>query len=269
MKKITSIVLAMLLCIGLLTGCGQSYETDKSTVFVKKDGKIVSTDVEAFDTNTYDEEGLKTYIENAVSAYTDANGKDSVVMKDLTVKDGNAMLILEYAGASDYAGFNGIELYTGSVSEALSAGYSFDVDFASVADGTIESCQVKDFLGSDYKVVIIKGNTTVNVAGKIAYVSTANTTYVDSSTITIQEGTSLFGQSTLDTESTEAAQETVDGTEVGTEEEFSEAVSDDDDALLIAAGEESGVVFEFDEDEVSDDSQTSEFSQIYTYIIYK
>ena len=53
MKKFGQIVLVFLLSVGMFTGCGTSYKADESTVFVLKDGKIVSTDVENFDEKTY------------------------------------------------------------------------------------------------------------------------------------------------------------------------------------------------------------------------
>lgn len=274
MKKFAGVMFAILFCMGIMTGCGgQSYEADVSTVFVEKDGKVVSTDVEAFDENTYDKEGLTAYVNEAVSAYNSDNGEDAVVMKELKVEEGSAVLILEYASASDYARFNGIELYTGSVAEALSAGYSFDVEFASVADGEASVCNVNDFLGNgDYKAVIIRGNTDVHVAGKVAYVSTVNTTYVDASTVRIQEGTSLLGQAVNEAEDTEAATETVDGTEEGTEDTQAEPVDDgavSEDELLMDTEEPEKVEFVFDEEEREPDEAPAEISQVYTYIIYR
>ena len=56
MKKFGQIVLVFLLSVGMFTGCGTSYKADESTVFVLKDGKIVSTVVENFDEKTYDKD---------------------------------------------------------------------------------------------------------------------------------------------------------------------------------------------------------------------
>lgn len=274
MKRFAGFALAMLFCMGIMTGCGgQSYEADVSTVFVEKDGKIVSTDVEAFDENTYDKEGLEAYVNKAVSAYNSDNGEDSVVMKELKIEEGNAVLILEYASASDYAGFNGIELYTGSVADALSAGYSFDVEFASVADGEASVCNVNDFLGNgDYRAVIIRGNADVHVDGKVAYISTVNTTYVDASTVRIQEGTSLLGQALSEAENTESAAETKEGTEKA-EDTQAQPVEDDgvvsEDELLLETEEPEKVEFVFDEEEQKPAEEPAEFSQVYTYIIYR
>ena len=267
MKKFAGVAFAILLFAMIAGGCGQSYEAEASTLFVLKDGKIISTDVEAFDENTYDKEGLTSYVEEAVEAYNSENGKDSVKVKRLDVKEGTATLILEYASAADYAGFNGIELYTGSVAEALAAGYSFDVEFAKLTDGNASVCKVDDIVGNgDYKVVIIKGNTNVHVNGTIAYASTMNTTYVDDSTIAIQEGTNLLGQAVSE-QATEYAEEVIGDTQSTEGEESLDAAVSDNELLLDT--EESDVVqFEFDEEPV-DNTQMSEFSQVYTYIIYQ
>ena len=202
MKKFGQIVLVFLLSVGMFTGCGTSYKADESTVFVLKDGKIVSTDVENFDEKTYDKDGLKEYVKNEIDTYNEKNGK-------------------------------------------------------------IKACESSAFLDdSSYKVVVIRGNTNVKVKGTICYVSTTNTSYVDAQTIAIKEGTSLL-----------AAEKTTEGTESATEaagtqiEETTGAVSDDD--LIDVTEQESEVKFQFDEEDTSTDDATGEFSQVYTYIIYK
>mgnify|MGYP001165818543 FL=1 len=111
-------------------------------------------------------------------------------------------------------------------------------------------------------MVVIRGNTNVKVKGTICYVSTTNTSYVDAQTIAIKEGTSLL-----------AAEKTTEGTESATEaagtqiEETTGAVSDDD--LIDVTEQESEVKFQFEEEDTSTDDATGEFSQVYTYIIYK
>lgn len=62
---------------------------------------------------------------------------------------------------------------------------------------------------------------------------------------------------------TESATEAA-GTQI---EETTGAVSDDD--LIDVTEQESEVKFQFDEEDTSTDDATGEFSQVYTYIIYK
>lgn len=268
MKKFGRLLSAVfVLCI--LTGCGNSYEADESTVFVLKDGSVVSTDVEDFDETAYDADALKSYIEETIASYNEENGEDCVKQKKLTVEDGKATLILSYASAADYKNFNDIDFYTGTVTDALAAGYSFDGTFASVADGTPTACSSDEFLGdADYKVVIIRSNTRVQVKGTIAYVSTENTSYEDKNTIVIKEGTNLLSGGTQN--GTEA-QETTEAQPVTETQEATEstgAVSEDE--LLDVTEESTQIVFDFDEDEETDsEDPAAEISQVYTYIIYK
>ena len=168
MKKFGQIVLVFLLSVGMFTGCGTSYKADESTVFVLKDGKIVSTDVENFDEKTYDKDGLKEYVKNEIDTYNEKNGKGSVSLKKLDTGEKKATLTIAYRTAEDYQKFNDMELYTGSVAEALAAGYSFDGSFASVKNGKIKACESSAFLDdSSCKVVVIRGNTNVKVKGTI------------------------------------------------------------------------------------------------------
>lgn len=270
MKKIVAVVLNAVLCLGLLSGCGQNYEASESTVFICKDGKVVSTDVESFDENIYDEEGLKNYIEKAIGAYTEVYGEESVVLKELAVKEGVATLVIEYASATDYSAFNNIELYTGSVSSALASGYSFDTEFAAVKDGVATLCHVSDFIGGEYKAVIIRNNVNIHIDGTVAYLSTANTGWVDKSTIEIREGIHLLGKTpVLETEGeTESKKETETEEAQETEENF--PVIDED--LLDVTEAESEIVFEFEEEplpETQESENGARFSTVYTYIIYK
>ena len=208
---------------------------------------------------------IVTSVADAVDTYNKKNGKDTVSFKKLSTKDNKATLTLEYDSATDYQKFNDITLFTGSVAEALAAGYSFDTDFASVSDKEIKACDKNEFLNdASYKVVVIQANTNVSVKGTIAYVSVQNTNYIDSKTIAIREGTSIFNNGK---ENNTEATETQEGTETVAETENTEqAVSEDD--LLNATTEETEKVFDFSED-TAENKTDSEFSQVYTYIIYK
>ena len=46
MKRLGCIGLTIMICAGMLAGCGSSLEADTNTVYVSKHGKVVSMDVE-------------------------------------------------------------------------------------------------------------------------------------------------------------------------------------------------------------------------------
>lgn len=269
MKKFMCLALVFVLCTGMFAGCGANYAADESTVFVLKDGGIVSTDVEEFDESAYDEDGLKTYAKETIDDYNTANGEGRVKLKDLSVKDKKATIILSYASAMDYQKFNGIELFAGSVAEALAAGYDFDGEFATVTDeGGVMLCDADAYLNdAEYKVVVIRGNLNVHVPGNIVCFSVENTKYVDAKTIGVRTGTSAL-DTEAGTESTEAASETV-GQEASTQMQEAEESVSDDDLLNMSTEASEEVYFQFNDENAKENSSAGEFSQVYTYIIYK
>lgn len=266
MKKFLSFALAMVLCVGILSGCGTNYNAEESTVYVRKNGKIVSTDVEEFDTSAYDESALKAYIDEAIDSYTSENGSGRVKLQSLKVEDNKATLIIEYASADDYTNFNGVQLFTGTLAEALAAGYTFDGDFASISDGRATACDVSEFKNQDgFKVCIIKANTNLNVTGDIKYASVENVSLVDKKTVAIAAGNNLLGQAVASTESTtENATESVE--EVTTESIDDGSISEDE--LLEVGEEEQEIDFGFDDDSSADET-TDTYTNVYTYVIYK
>lgn len=266
MKKFLSFALAMVLCIGILSGCGTNYNAEKSTVYVQKNGKIVSTDVEEFDTSVYDESALKSYIDDAIDSYTSENGSGKVKLQSLSVEDNKATLIIEYASADDYTNFNGVQLFTGTIAEALAAGYTFDGDFASISDDKAVVCDASEFKNQDgFKVCIIKANTNLTVAGDIRYASVENVSLVDKKTISIAAGNNLLGQAVASTEST------TENTTESVEEVTTESVDDgsiSEDELLEVGEEEQEIDFGFGDDSSSNET-TDTYTNVYTYVIYK
>lgn len=277
MKK-AILIAAMVLLVGLLTGCGTSYNTEESTVFVNKNGTVISTDVETFEDGLYDEAGLKRFVETAVSDYTKKHEPDSVTIRELTCESGKAMLILEYASVADYSAFTGIELFTGSVAETLAAGYRFEGDFACIEDGIPKACDPQDFMdATGYRVVVIKANTNVTVEGKIQYAS------VDHVALNSKNSVEISRYNHLLADYAQMASESEEESEKGTQENGSSssgeqsAISANDGSVgedeLETEEADTEVVFIFDDEEEEQDSvdelPEKEFGDVYTYIIYK
>lgn len=242
------LVLVIILAIFVFGGCS-TYESNKNTVYILENGKVVSNSVEDFDEDVYSKGDLKDYIKEVVNTYNTENG-NTVKQKSLTVKDGVATLVMEYATAEDYEDFEGTEIFVGSIAEAVEAGYTFQEDFANVADGKVVPVNVEDFLEDPaYQVVIIKANVDVCLKeGQICYVSATNTESVKDGVVVIKDGANLLANVALDdTESTE-------GTEV-------EGGITDEELLL---NQDEGVIFDFGEEE-----SVNPYSNVYTYIIFK
>lgn len=275
--------LVFVLCLMVLAGCGsKSYEADRNTVFILKKGQVVSTDVGALPSKEYDEKEFKKYVEKAVAAYTKKNGEGTVEVKSLAVKDDVAKLTMEYASAEDYTKFTGVELFSGTISEALAEGYDFNVKFVNA--GTGKKADLKEIMDQDrLQVTVIKGNVDLNLYDDITYYSADGHTLADKQTLSV--GKQSAGEGTEAVSSTGSTEDgsirivTYDSEQAGGTEEVvtepteggegKESISDDE---MLTGTEENGKNFKFDRPEDTGGKRTqsgsSIFSDHYTYVIY-
>lgn len=246
MKKYLGLVLSVILCAGLLVGCGKDYKKSDSTLFIEKKGKVVCTDVVEFDSSKYSEEEFEQYVDVTIEHYNNEYGEKKVKKDSLEFADGKCTLVLKYETVEDFARFNGYELFVGTVAEALANGYSFDdVEFAEISD---EKASATSLPGrselEDYQVVIFDKSYNVNVYGDLKYISVGNVSLVDESTVSFKFGNLLDGvESAPSTEDTEAVTESTE-TE-STEEETEgtdEDLVDDGDKVFDFSGEPVPVV---------------------------
>lgn len=206
MKKVCSICLTILM-ISLISGCATRFP-EEDTVYIQKNGTISEASVESFDKDYYSQEELESFIKDEIDDYEkDYDG--SVKMVAFKVEEDTAKLMMKYGDYQSYSDFNGQELFTGTVVQAIAAGYQFDVNFAEVKDGEVEgeslntqdateslteavpqttsAVDAKDITSNeDYKVVILNEDTDVEVKGTIRYVSTNGVTLKDENTASVK-----------------------------------------------------------------------------------
>ncbi len=182
MRRKLYAALFILVTAGITTACGASFEADESTVYIKKDGNVIGADIEDFNKDYYDEEELKAYITESIESYVESNGDGSLEMEkfqtESSEEDGvTAQLYLNYATYIDYALFNDVTLFAGTVQQAQQEGYPFDQNFLKVEEGiAADSLDVKELTEDEkMKVVIIGDETVVKVDGEIQGVSDGNT----------------------------------------------------------------------------------------------
>ena len=234
------------------------FDSNTSVVFIQEDGSVVSNDVIYFDTNIYDQTELGLFIEETISTYNQEHGDDSVVKNSLSIENNVASLILEYKDADTYEDFSGVELFMGSITEAIAEGYSFHGKFAKIVDGKAVECSVSDFTGiTDLKVAIIKANTKIQVEGEIMYISAENVMGYGKNWIVTKEGCDLLDVGNqMESESKESETDSVDGSVNGTE--------------LVTEEEETStdIIFDFGDTELPP-KEDETYTEVYTYIIYK
>lgn len=269
-KKIIIPVVAVVLIAAIAIGGivwfngRENYEADTSTVFILKNGRVVTTDIETFDMGKYSVDELTAYLTDIIDTYNGEHGEESVIQKEYLVENNVATLILEYANTDIYEDFYGIELFSGTISEALEAGYEFDVEFARVSNNKVEACDAGEITTQpELKCAIIKANTRVQVDGKITYISADNVYEYGKNYAVLKDHYNIFDLGEEEGSETEKVEESTDttedtaATEEGTQVETTETSTE--------------MIFDFGDEEETDveEAGKTELSQTYIYIIYK
>lgn len=190
MKRKLCAVLCLAVAASITAGCGASFEADESTVYITKQGNVIGADIEDFNEEYYDEEELQQYITDSIQGYVEANGDGSLELDrfetESSEKDGvTAHLYLNYATYIDYALFNDVTMFAGTVEQARQEGYTFDQSFQKAEDGALTgTADVQEALGDENtKVVVIGEETAVRVDGEILYVSDGNADLTGKNTV--------------------------------------------------------------------------------------
>jgi len=170
----------------LLYGCGSSNtDLSETTVIVEKNGKVTDAIVESFDKDYYDAAELEDMVNKELASYQKLTGsKDSAVLSDFKVEDKVANVGLEFATAVDYASFNDVAFFFGTISEAYAAGYDLDVILKSTSEEeTIGKDALMEEMGS-YHMIVSGEPIRIKTYGKILY-TTANVDLIDDKEVRI------------------------------------------------------------------------------------
>lgn len=179
MKKVTLYII-MILCLAMLFGCKRKVpvltidDVQANTVLVKNDGTVQAATVEEFGEKYYDLSELNDFIIKQMDAYNRKAEVDAITLgtESLVLKDGNAVLVLNYANLEHYSKFNEVEANFLTMDAALSGEGELPEAYISAEDGSFVSKEIA-LKNEKYKVLVINENTDVIVDGTIKYYTNA------------------------------------------------------------------------------------------------
>lgn len=209
---------ALVLALGLLlAGCGQKAKTgtwnaNTNSIYVNHALEVASALVYTSenDNDTYNQDELKAYAEEAVVDYNTANGgaeasansegaaKLPVALKSCTLEGKTGTLVFEYGSAEDFVKFareTGDNTHTvtalavSTVADVLAAGTLNDVEFVNPSGKPVAQTDVTKQTG--YYVVSVEGTAVIQVEGAVAFM-TEGVSLRDSYTAVTREGTNLI-----------------------------------------------------------------------------
>ena len=176
-----------------LAGCGFEKEADVTTLFVDKEGVLTQLLIEPLEDGSYTQSDLTAYINYEVDSYNKEHGEDSIIREESSISGRFVTIRLTYASAEDYARFNQVPCFQGTLAEAQAEGYSFNATFLNKDNASLKGVVVLEE-DPEYKILIIQEPGQIKVDGTIMYVS-EEVTILDQSTAEIPPVESTYSLS--------------------------------------------------------------------------
>lgn len=158
----------------VMTGCGNEFEPTESMIHITSKGVVQSAVIESFEQPYYDFEELSDDVNDAVTMYCLDKNEGCIAVESLTKEGDTVSLIMNYQTVADYAEFNEVLLFAGTLAEAIEAGYQPDSLYD--AEGLSVDLDLEK-MGA-LKVIVTEESICVQTNSKIRYVSD-NVTVLD------------------------------------------------------------------------------------------
>lgn len=177
----------VLAAVLLLTACGdQALSVDTNTLYIKKDGTVTEAAFELFDKEYYDAAELESFVKDEVKEYNYRVVREAVAVDKVEVADQVAAAYITYQSIEDYIAFNESDLFTGTVKEAMDAGYDFSSSFLQFKDEQAADLLTVTETGEN-QIIILNASTDVRIDGTICYIS-ANVQKKDKKNVSLTQG---------------------------------------------------------------------------------
>lgn len=163
-----SLTLLMLSMLFVLAGCGQKQTDAEAMLTITKEGRITSVLTDSFEKDYYDIEELREMIQLEVSQYNQTAGRQGIELQSLEINEENCVAVLNYQSPEDYASYNEVPFFAGTVKEAREAGVNLSVTLTEAGKDSVIGREEIEAM-EDYYLVVWYGDMPVVTPGKIRY----------------------------------------------------------------------------------------------------
>ena len=135
--RLTLFILTIALVLNL-AGCGEFLKSVNS-LEIDSGGYVKAFSISEFDKEYYSGTELRKQILDSVSEYNESAKDERISLKSCKVSKKMARVLLKYKSLEDYAAFNNVLAWSGTLADAVEEGY-FDKDTAVMSsDGTLKT----------------------------------------------------------------------------------------------------------------------------------
>ena len=186
MKRLAIMTCAALAGVSLLvTGCStldrivgkddwQQWSPQQTSLQISGGGSVTETIIDRLDEAYYDADELQDMIARSVNEYNGEHGENSITVPAYTAEDGRITLVLVYRTPDDYAAYNDVSYYQGTMLEVQMKGITFPDTFREITGSGLsyENVASEEALShKEYSMVATAADHVVQVPGKIRYLS--------------------------------------------------------------------------------------------------
>ena len=161
-KRLLQLPVLAALCVCILSGCGGG--GNGSVLTADETGGITEKITEELDGGSYTQEELEQFIAAQTAAYEGG----PVTMESCKVSSGKTEIVMKYPSWRDYAAFNQVDFFLGTISEAETAGYDINQDWLDRSGKAVEREKISE-KKNDWKMLILEETVDVKLPGKILY----------------------------------------------------------------------------------------------------
>lgn len=180
--RLGRIAAAVLMCTLMLGGCDmldevleeKAWEPGQTALQVQKDGTVTETVIDQLDQSYYSSAELESMVNSSVSEYNQEHGADAVTVDSLTIENNQVTLAMTYRTAEDYAGYNNVRFYNGSMLGAEMDGYLFYNQFRQVDKGEVTGDGLSNeepLKHKELQVLVTDTSHAVKVPGDVVFIS--------------------------------------------------------------------------------------------------
>ncbi|MDO5345228.1 MAG: hypothetical protein Q4E91_05740 [Lachnospiraceae bacterium] len=176
-------IAAVVVCTLMLGGCDmldevleeKAWEPGETALQVLEDGTVTETVIDQLDESYYSSSELESMVNSSVGQYNKEHGADAVTVDSLIIENNQVTLTMTYRTAQDYADYNNVRFYNGSMLGAEMDGYLFYNQFKQVEKGTVTGeglSNEEPLKHKELQVLVTDTSHAVKVPGDVVFLST-------------------------------------------------------------------------------------------------
>lgn len=183
--RLAGLAAALAAAVFLTTGCStldkivgaddwMKWQPESTALQIAWDGKVTETIMDKLDEGWYSTDELQNTVAESVKDYNASHDADSITVTQFSAAGGAVRLVLSYKTGDDYASFNNLPYFDGSMLNAEMAGFLFSGTFNEIDKDSVSKKGVPNeevLSHKEYDVSVADTGHAVQVPGQIRYLS--------------------------------------------------------------------------------------------------